>query len=141
MSWRSQLSTRRVALSALVVLAVVVGMTSTLVAAKSRSSAAASSHTVTLRSGMSHAAVRSGEVNLATLPTAKQSATANSAAPTQLPVNRQLKTPAQRAAYQQYLQTHASSLPRGTGGQVSTRSPNFVGGNTIPSLVNQADGI
>jgi hypothetical protein len=102
-------------------------------------SAPTTSKPFTLRSGRSDAPVRTGEVNLATLPIAKAGSSSGPAKP--IVTARVPETPAQQAAHRQWAMTHPSALPHASGQRLPTRSPNFVGGLTIPELVNQADGI
>jgi hypothetical protein len=136
-------SGKSIAVSVLAGLALLLGTSSTLSASAPQSTrATAASHgtPIVLRSGTSNAPIQTGEVSLATLPTAKAgdiAATPN----TNAPFDRPLKTPAQQAAYDQWVKTHLAALPHAIGQQIPTRSPNFVGGGTIPELVNQADGL
>jgi hypothetical protein len=115
--------------------------TSAALYASPRHAATPSSHgkPFTLRSGRSDAPVRTGEINLATLPIATPSEIAASAK--RIPTVRRPILEAQQAVDAQWAKTYPSALPHAQGRAVSARSPNFVGGGDIPELVNQADGI
>jgi hypothetical protein len=133
-------------------LSLIVGVTLVLVtSAALYASPARTQHTSTssrgkttiLKSRRIDTPVRTGEVNLATLPVATAAEIA-AASMKSAPINRSLKTPAQQAAYDQWARSHTSALPHVAGQPDPVGgpySPNFVGGGTIPELVSKADKI
>jgi hypothetical protein len=140
LSTRFHPTTKRIVAVLMVAFALIAVGTQTLIAAPSHT--AAPSQTISLRSGHSSQVVRSGMVDLAKLPTYKGSASA-AQTPKQLPVDRQLKTPAQQAAYKQWADSHTASLPHATGAKLPAGaiSPNMYGNGATPVLVNQGEGI
>ena len=122
-------TTLQVLASSLLGLALVAGGASSILAQHTSTASAAKPATQAVRGGMSHAVVRSGSVNLATLPVSHTATT--KPAPRANKTDRPLKTPAQLAAYQQYVQTHVGALPKATA-SVAPRATNMYGGSYLP---------
>lgn len=104
-------STRRLLAGGLVVVVLLAGVAAIFVPRMSAGATPAKTPQA-LRGGVSHAAVRHGQVNLATLPAAK-TATATTATKT-APTNRSRNTPAQLQAYRNKVLSHPGSVPKAT---------------------------
>jgi hypothetical protein len=138
---RFQGFTARILVSGLLGLALVSGAASSALARHASPSANARDIHTPKTGGPIQGAFRSGVVNLATLPPA--TATASSGAPTpgatsaDLPV----KTPAQQAAYRQWVMAHPGLLPKATSGLKSASSANIYGNGVNPVLVSKGAGL
>jgi hypothetical protein len=136
----------RIALGASAALALLLGASSALFVSASNHhthATPAASRVFSPSIVANHGAVRTGEMHLASLHVATPAELAAAAASAKpVPTDRPLKTVAQQAAYAQWAKTHQSALPQSTGGTMATKqAPSFVGGGTIPELVNSHDGI
>ncbi len=106
--------------------------------AQHRSNESGAKQTRTIQGGISHVAVRTGEVNLATLAISHPSLATG--APKTAPTDRQLKTAAQLATYRQYILSHPNTLPQAKTVPAPEGASIYHTG-AIPVLQNQAAGL
>jgi hypothetical protein len=141
MSSRFNGATMRIIFSVLVGMSLVsTGAASAL--AQHRATASAVRAPQIVQGGISHAGVRSGIVNLAKLPAA--SAAAIKAASQGAKAAPSLRTPTQLAAYQQYVRSHPSALPKATSAPAPTAGDitrNTYGNGALPVLLSKGEGL
>lgn len=128
--------------AAAVALAMVGGAASASGAATGHAQRAA--HAVKLTGKLGTKVVRSGKVDIATLPRASASSAQHLTPAQQKAFDRPLKSNSKLAAYRKSVLSHATQLPQSpaTATAPSTKSANFLASNRpIPQLVKQGDGI
>jgi hypothetical protein len=134
----------RGALGGMLGLALVSGVASSISAQRSSTAAGANNRTQVLQGTPIKGAVRSGEVNLATLPPATPAMirAAAKASKSSKASNFALQTPAQQAAYRQWALSHPGALPKATGAPVSSSlGPKTYGNGAGPVLLSAHAGL
>jgi hypothetical protein len=135
-------STLRILASGLVGVALVAGVATSVFAQQHTGKASAGQAPMTMRGGAVHGAVRSGQVNLATLPAATAAQIKASAASARtVNVNRPMKSRAQQAANRKAATAHPTALPKAAGATAPTLSKNMAGGGALPQYLSEGAGI
>ncbi|HEX9036376.1 MAG TPA: hypothetical protein VF808_05235 [Ktedonobacterales bacterium] len=134
---------RAVASGALVAVVVLSGVAGILSQHRAQASSVTGKHVWAVSARARAGATRSGAVNLATLPSA--SATQLQAARALVLPELSNRTPAQLAAYRQYLETHPSVVPHAPGVKggpsASTPRPNIYGNGIVPVITSTHAGL